>query len=62
MLSYATTGIALVFIASVISWFIVKRNAAQQPKQVKIILFGLYFWGLIFLQLAICAVAYYLNK
>ena len=62
MLSYAAIGIALVFIASVISWFIVKRNATQQPKQVKIILFGLYFWGFIFLQLAIYAVIYYLNK
>ncbi len=59
---YATIGLALVVISTVISLLILTRNANGQPKQIKIILFGLYFWGLIFLQLAICALIYYFNK
>jgi hypothetical protein len=60
--SYATIGIALVIISTALSLLIIKFKAADQPKQIKIILFGLYFWGFIFLQLAICAVAYYFQK
>jgi hypothetical protein len=59
--SYATIGAALVIISTTLSLLILKRKAAHQPKEVKIILFGLYFWGFIFLQLAICALAYYFN-
>ncbi|MEQ1559577.1 MAG: hypothetical protein ABL933_11650 [Methyloglobulus sp.] len=59
---YATIGLALVVISTAISLLILKRNAVEQPKQIKVILFGLYFWGLIFLQLAICALIYYFNK
>ncbi|WP_411727001.1 hypothetical protein [Methyloglobulus sp.] len=61
-MSYAAIGIGLVIISTALSLLILKGNAAQQPKQVKIILFGLYFWGFIFLQLAVCAVAYYIQK
>jgi multisubunit Na+/H+ antiporter MnhB subunit len=57
-LSYATIGLVLVIISTALSLLILKIKAKEQPKQVKIILFGLYFWGLIFLQLAICAIAY----
>ena len=61
-MSYATIGIALVTLSTALSLLTLKLKSAEQPKQVKIILFGLYFWGFIFLQLAIYAVIYYLNK
>ncbi|MEQ1546168.1 hypothetical protein [Methyloglobulus sp.] len=61
-MSYAIIGTVLVIISSALSLLILRLNAAQQPKQVKIILFGLYFWGFIFLQLAVCAVIYYFQK
>jgi hypothetical protein len=60
--SYATIGIALVTLSTALSLLSLKFKSAEQPKQVKIILFGLYFWGFIFLQLAICAVIYYVQK
>jgi multisubunit Na+/H+ antiporter MnhB subunit len=61
-MSYAVIGIVLVTLSTVLSLLILKFKSADQPKQVKIILFGLYFWGFIFLQLAVCAVAYYFQK
>jgi hypothetical protein len=61
-MSYATIGIALVTLSTALSLLTLKFKSAEQPKQVKIILFGLYFWGFIFLQLAVCAVVYYLQK
>jgi hypothetical protein len=61
-MSYAIIGIVLVIISTALSLLILKFKSAEQPKQVKIILFGLYFWGFIFLQLAVCAVVYYLQK
>ena len=61
-MSYTTIGIALVFTSTALSLLSLKFKAAEQAKQVKIILFGLYFWGFIFLELAICALIYYLQK
>jgi hypothetical protein len=61
-MSYAIIGTVLVIISTALSLLILKRNAPQQPKQIKIMLFGLYFWGFIFLQLAVCAVLYYFQK
>jgi len=49
--SYVTIGIVIVAISALGGVFFIKRNSSQQPKQVKAVLFGLYFWGLIFLQL-----------
>jgi hypothetical protein len=60
--SYATIGIALILISTALSLLTLKLKSAEQPKQVKIILFGLYFWGFIFLQLAVYAVVYYFQK
>jgi hypothetical protein len=60
--TYASIGSALVIISTVLSLLILKFKSAEQPKQVKIILFGLYFWGFIFLQLAVCSVVYYFQK
>ena len=61
-MSYAVIGIVLVILSTVLSLLTLKFKSAEQPKQVKIILFGLYFWGFIFLQLAVCAVIYYFQK
>lgn len=55
-------GCALVIISTALSLLVLKLKSAEQPKQVKIILFGLYFWSFIFLQLAVCAIAYYFYK
>jgi hypothetical protein len=61
-MSYATTGLVLAVLSIALSLLTLKFKSADQPKQVKIILFGLYFWGFIFLQLAVCAVVYYVLK
>ncbi|MEQ1485110.1 hypothetical protein [Methyloglobulus sp.] len=61
-MSYAVIGAVLVTLSTALSLLILKFKSTEQPKQVKIILFGLYFWGFIFLQLAVCAVIYYLQK
>lgn len=55
---YLAIGLAVLVIATLISLFILKLKAKEHPKQVKFILFGVYFWGLVFLQLLICAIAY----
>ena len=41
---------------------IVRRNSPEQPIQVKIVLFGLYFWGLAFLQLVVFGLLFYWAK
>ncbi|MDD1625343.1 MAG: hypothetical protein LUQ56_01370 [Methylococcaceae bacterium] len=61
-MSYVTIGIVIVAISALGGVFFIKRNSSQQPKQVKAVLFGLYFWGLIFLQLIFFGLGYYLIK
>jgi hypothetical protein len=61
-MSYAIIGTVLVIISTALSLLILKLRSTDQPKQIKIILFGLYFWGFIFLQLVVCAVIYYVQK
>ncbi|MEQ1531806.1 MAG: hypothetical protein ABL925_21050 [Methylococcales bacterium] len=39
-------------------WF-VKRHVDVQQTQVKAVLFGLYFWALVFLQVIIWGLSYY---
>jgi hypothetical protein len=51
-------GVLIIVIATVGGILVLKRNYIGEPRQVKIVLFGLYFWGLIFLQLIACAIAY----
>ncbi|MGZ8183486.1 MAG: hypothetical protein ACXWT1_16145 [Methylobacter sp.] len=52
-MNIALTGAAIVLVATLGGIVIVRRNSSQQPIQVKAVLFGLYFWGLVFLQLVI---------
>lgn len=47
------TGVVIVLVATLGGIVIVRRNSSQQPIQVKAVLFGLYFWGLVFFQLVI---------
>ncbi len=60
-MSYAVIGAVIIAIASIGAFFILKSKAADQPKPVKIVFFGLYFWGLVFLQIMLWALAYYFN-
>lgn len=41
---------------------LVRRNSSQQPVQVKVVLFGIYFWGLVFLQVLVVSLGYYWTK
>ncbi|NOT10935.1 MAG: hypothetical protein HOP23_03715 [Methylococcaceae bacterium] len=59
---YALTGLAILMLSSLGSLLIVNRNTSEQPKTVKAVLFGLYFWGLVFLQLLIGSLIYTLMK
>jgi hypothetical protein len=45
-------------IAIVGGLLLVSRNASDQQRQMKILIFALYFWVLIFAQLIIVAVGY----
>jgi hypothetical protein len=55
---YAIAGIVITLIAAVLSIYLAKRYAGQSEKAVKVIFFGLYFWGLVFFQLVIVALVY----
>ncbi|MFZ2311132.1 MAG: hypothetical protein WAV82_00785 [Methylobacter sp.] len=57
-MNFALIGVAIAVISTLGGIFFVKRNSPQQPIQVKAVLFGLYFWGLVFLQLMIYALVY----
>lgn len=59
-MAIALTGIAIFVIAVAGGWLIVRRKSSEQDKQVKVLLFGLYFWVLVFVQLLIVAAIYYL--
>ena len=52
-MNIALIGVAIVLMATLGGIVIVRRNSPQQPIQVKAVLFGLYFWGLVFLQLVV---------
>jgi uncharacterized membrane protein len=57
-MNFALIGVAIVVVSTLGGVFFVKRKSSQQPIQVKAVLFGLYFWGLVFLQLMIFALVY----
>jgi hypothetical protein len=57
-MNFALIGAAIAVISTLGGIFFVKRNSPQQPIQVKAVLFGLYFWGLVFLQLMIYGLVY----
>ena len=54
----ALSGIFILIVAISGGVFFARRNAEQQ-RQVKVLLFVLYFWGLVFVQLIVFALGYY---
>lgn len=54
----ALTGIVIIAVAALLAVRIVRRHPIEQDRLVKMILFGLYFWGFLFLQLIIVALTY----
>ena len=58
MTSIALVGTAIIAIAALLAGWLVKRRPIEQDTLVKTVLFGLYFWGLVFLQLIFAALAY----
>jgi hypothetical protein len=61
--NFAAIAVVIVIVSALGALFFIKRNSSEQPKQVKAIFFGLYFWGLVFLQLVVFGLGYHLlNK
>jgi hypothetical protein len=54
----AVVGIAILVISAVGAWLWSRQGAADGQGQAKILLFGLYFWILFFIQLIVVAIAY----
>jgi hypothetical protein len=57
--NFAVICVVIAAVSILGSLLFVKRHSAQ-PRQVKAVFFGFYFWGLIFLQLIILSLAYWL--
>jgi hypothetical protein len=55
----ATTGMLILVISIAGSLLLVRRNAPDQQRQTKILLFLLYFWILAFAQLIVSAIGYW---
>ena len=51
-------GTAILVISTVGATLWARQSGAGKPRQAKILLFGLYFWILVFLQLILAAVGY----
>jgi len=62
MMNIALSGIVIALVAILGGIVMVRRNSSQQPFQVKIVLFGIYFWGLVFFQLVVVGLGYYWAK
>jgi hypothetical protein len=54
----AITGIAILVISTVGAWLWSRKGAADGQEQAKVLLFGLYFWILFFMQLIVVAIGY----
>lgn len=66
-MNYALVASVILFVATFVSWLLIKLNYADKSKQVKwalfvlFVLFVLFFWLLNFLQLIFLAFYYQLN-
>jgi len=58
----ALAGAVIALIAALGGIIAVRRSSPQQPIQVKAVLFGLYFWALVFFQLIVFGLGYYWTK
>ena len=54
----AIIGVTVLVISITGGMLLVSRNASGQQRQMKILLFALYFWGLAFIQLIVVAIGY----
>jgi hypothetical protein len=57
-----TVGLLILALSAGGGWLLVRRHPKEHAMQVKAVLFGLYFWGLVFLQLIIAALVYSFQK
>ena len=55
---FAIVGLIILVTSIVGGLLLVSRNASDQQRQTKILLFALYFWVLAFAQLIIVAIGY----
>ena len=61
-MNFAIIGVVIVIVSALVGIFLTRRHKEEQQTPVKMIIFGLYFWGLVFLQLLIAAFFYVLSK
>ena len=54
----AIIGVAILVASVVGGMLLASRNASDQQRQTKILLFALYFWLLAFVQLIVAAIGY----
>ena len=57
-MGFAVLGAAILVISVVGAFFWSRQGATDRPGQAKILLFGLYFWVLFFIQLIVVAIVY----
>jgi hypothetical protein len=55
---FAIIGVAILTISIIGGILLVRRNATDQQRQSKVLLFALFFWALVFVQLIIAAIGY----
>jgi hypothetical protein len=48
----------VILVISIIGALLAGRNAAEQPRQVRVLRFALFFWLIAFVQLVIAALGY----
>ncbi|HEY8094529.1 MAG TPA: hypothetical protein VIE65_00350 [Methylobacter sp.] len=58
-MNIALTGAVIALLATLGGIVIVRRNSPEQPIPVKVVLFGVYFWGLVFLQSVVFGLLFY---
>ena len=54
----AIVGVTILTISILGGLLLASRNSSDQPRQTKILLFALFFWVLVFVQLLVVAVVY----
>ena len=54
----AIIGVAILVVSVIGGMLLASRNASDQQRQTKILLFALYFWLLVFVQLIVAAIGY----
>ena len=55
---FAIIGVVILVISIIGGLLLASRNASDQQRQTKILLFAVYFWVLTFAQLIIVAIGY----